>query len=147
MHVCCSRKKLLLTTNIVVSGQWFRDNGVSVLDCPPCSPDANPTENIWRNLKVAANAHHSRNEWAAVQATLLEISLERVHALVESVSRQVESIWKARRGTRSNREKSLHQRNVSKSSFLKTQKHSKKGHSARWCTPTQTPITVCFVMQ
>ena len=54
----------------VVSGQWFRDNDVTVLDCPPCLPDADPIENLWRILKVVATAGHSREEWAALQATL-----------------------------------------------------------------------------
>ena len=48
--------------NIVVSGQWFRDNDVTVLDCPSCLPDTNPVENLWRILKVAATAGHPCEE-------------------------------------------------------------------------------------
>ena len=50
--------------------QWLRDNSViTVLDWPPNSPDANPIENLWRDVKIAANRHHPRTQeelWEAV---------------------------------------------------------------------------------
>ena len=70
MHARRPRKKPVDDQNIVVFSQWFRDNDVTVLDCPPCLPDANPIENLWRILKVAATAGHPREEWAVVQATM-----------------------------------------------------------------------------
>ena len=71
MHTRCPRKKPVDDQKNVVSGQWFRDNDVTVLDCPPCLPDANPIiENLWRILKVVATAGHPHEEWVAVQASL-----------------------------------------------------------------------------
>ena len=57
IHTACSTR------------QWLRDNNVTVLEWPPNSPDANPIENLWRDVKTAANRHHPRMQeelWEAV---------------------------------------------------------------------------------
>ena len=52
--------------------EWLRAHDVTVLDWPPKSPDANPIENLWQQLKTAINRKRptTANElWeAAVQA-------------------------------------------------------------------------------
>ena len=112
MHVRCPRKKHVRRPNIVVFGQWFRDNDVTVLDCLSCPPDAKPIKNFWQILKVAATAGHPRKEWAAVQATLRDFS--RGSARDSRVFRnESNQSGKQEEKTRSIRAKILHQRNVS----------------------------------
>lgn len=31
--------------------QWFEDNGISIIECPPYSPDLNPIEHAWPRMK------------------------------------------------------------------------------------------------
>ena len=40
--------------------QWLRQHDVTLLDWPPKSPDANPIENLWHELKTAANRREPR---------------------------------------------------------------------------------------
>ena len=79
--------------------QWTGDNDVTVLDWPPCSPEVNPIENLWRDLKVAANAHHPRDGeelWSAVQTAWTEMPGDRMRTLVESIPHLIEGVRKKR---------------------------------------------------
>jgi DDE superfamily endonuclease len=37
---------------------WFEEMGVKLLEWPPYSPDLNPIEHMWANLKQWINDHH-----------------------------------------------------------------------------------------
>ena len=81
--------------------QWLRDNNVTVLDWPPNSPDANPIENLWRDVKTAANSHNPRTQeelWEAVSEAWQTIPPARVQNLAASVARRVAAIRRARGG-------------------------------------------------
>jgi hypothetical protein len=61
--------------------RWFHEHGVTMLDFPPWSPDLNPIENLWADLKRRVEARHPRTteeleqilkeEWQATSTTLL----------------------------------------------------------------------------
>lgn len=43
------------------SHQWFHNNGVSLIPLPPHSPDLNPIENLWADLKRRVEARNASN--------------------------------------------------------------------------------------
>jgi len=50
--------------------KWFQDNQVEVMEWPAQSPDLNPIENLWCDVKnaVASRKPANNNElWAVVQ--------------------------------------------------------------------------------
>jgi transposase len=38
--------------------EWFHNNGVSLVELPPHSPDLNPIENLWADLKTRVESRH-----------------------------------------------------------------------------------------
>ncbi len=44
MHLSCSK----------ITKKWFSEQNISLLDCPPQSPDLNPIKNAWNYLDQRA---------------------------------------------------------------------------------------------
>ena len=81
--------------------QWLHQHDVTLLDWPPKSPDANSIENLWHELKTAANRRKPRTAtelWNALQEAWQQISAARVRNLAESVPRCLDAIRRARGG-------------------------------------------------
>uniref|UniRef100_A0A8C4THU6 Tc1-like transposase DDE domain-containing protein n=1 Tax=Erpetoichthys calabaricus TaxID=27687 RepID=A0A8C4THU6_ERPCA len=77
-----------------ISKEWLQDNSVNVLEWPSQSPDLNPIEHLWRDLKMAVHRHFPSNlmelercckeEWA-------KLAKDRCAKLVASYSTRLEA--------------------------------------------------------
>ena len=78
---------------------WLHINGVVCIEFPPYSPDLNPVENLWNNLKRRVEQHHAHNieeleqyvytEWDATDQDFLA-------ALVNSMPRRCAAVVAAK---------------------------------------------------
>jgi transposase len=65
---------------------------------PPQSPDLNPIEHVWKRLKTLVNQHPNcpRNLdelWVALQEEWLNIDIEFINSLIESMPRRVAALY------------------------------------------------------
>ncbi|KAG2466802.1 TC1A transposase, partial [Polypterus senegalus] len=77
-----------------ISKEWLQDNSVNVLEWPSQSPDLNPIEHLWRDLKMAVHRRFPSNpmelercckeEWA-------KLAKDRCAKLVASYSKRLEA--------------------------------------------------------
>uniref|UniRef100_A0A8C4XD91 Tc1-like transposase DDE domain-containing protein n=1 Tax=Erpetoichthys calabaricus TaxID=27687 RepID=A0A8C4XD91_ERPCA len=77
-----------------ISKEWLQDNTVNVLEWPSQSPDLNPIEHLWRDLKIAVHRRFPSNlmelercckeEWA-------KLAKDRCAKLVVSYSKRLEA--------------------------------------------------------
>ncbi|KAG2459777.1 TCB1 transposase, partial [Polypterus senegalus] len=82
-----------------ISKEWLQDNSVNVLEWPSQSPDLNPIEHLWRDLKVAVHRRFPSNlmelercckeEWA-------KLAKDRCAKLVASYSKRLEAVIAAK---------------------------------------------------
>lgn len=81
--------------------KWLDDKGYEVLIWPSQSPDMNPIEHIWYQVKVALQKYdtHAKsvNElWERFQDEWNKISKERCLAVIESMPRRLEAVVRAK---------------------------------------------------
>lgn len=79
--------------------QFFVNNSIHVLPWPSQSPDLNPIENLWKDLKTAVSAYKTKNKqelWEAVQKEWAAIPVERCQRLVESMPRRCSAVMKSK---------------------------------------------------
>ncbi|KAG2455418.1 TCB1 transposase, partial [Polypterus senegalus] len=82
-----------------ISKEWLQDNSVNVLEWPSQSPDLNPIEHLWRDLKMAVHRRFPSNlmelercckeEWA-------KLAKDRCAKLVASYSKKLEAVIAAK---------------------------------------------------
>uniref|UniRef100_A0A8C4RFJ6 Transposase n=1 Tax=Erpetoichthys calabaricus TaxID=27687 RepID=A0A8C4RFJ6_ERPCA len=82
-----------------ISEEWLQDNSVNVLEWPSQSPDLNPIEHLWRDLKMAVHRRFPSNltelercckeEWA-------KLAKDRCAKLVASYSKRLETVIAAK---------------------------------------------------
>jgi hypothetical protein len=76
--------------------KWFEDNEIEVLDWPPQSPDLNPIENVWWELKRRLNSYETDPSgmielWERVQDVWNSIIPPEIClGLIESMPKRIE---------------------------------------------------------
>ena len=85
-----------------ISKEWLQDHSVNVLEWPSQSPDLNPIEHLWRDLKMAVHRRlpsnlielerYCKEEWA-------KLPKERCAKLVASYSKRLEAVEAAKGGS------------------------------------------------
>ena len=83
----------------VSTRRWFQTNNVRVMDWPPQSPDMNPIENLWGDLKIAVRRHQPTSK-AQLKAVLQDewhrIAPERCQNLVNSMPTRISALIRAK---------------------------------------------------
>lgn len=81
--------------------EWLLYNVPKQLNTPPQSPDLNPIENLWNELKIRVNKHHPTNK-KDLKLKILEawneIPPEVTKKLVESMPRRLQAVIDANGG-------------------------------------------------
>lgn len=75
--------------------EWFRVKGIRVMSWPAQSPDLNPIENLWGDIKrKVADARPSNNRelWQVVQNEWSQITAKRCQDLVDSMQRRCKAV-------------------------------------------------------
>ena len=89
--------------------KWFEDTGITVTDWPPYSPDLNPIEHLWNELKklvyrvrpdiddVTGGDEKVREAlWEALEEAWELIDHELMKGLIDSMERRVKECIKAK---------------------------------------------------
>jgi len=84
-----------------VSQAFRKNNSMTVMPHPPQSPDLNPIEHIWKQLKVLVNQRHTRPQnldqlWIALQEEWLNISIDFINSLIDSMPRRALAVHSAK---------------------------------------------------
>ena len=77
--------------------EWFTTNNVKVLEWPPQSPDLNPIENLWRQLKLKISGQNPKNRnelWMMLQEAWYSIPVEVCRKLVDSMPSRCTEVLK-----------------------------------------------------
>lgn len=75
--------------------EWLAANAVTVLDWPSCSPDLNPIENLWNDVKNTLRQKHITNLdqlFTETVAAWQAIPKQRCIQLIESMGRRCEAV-------------------------------------------------------
>lgn len=83
--------------------QWLSDNGISVLDWPPQSPDLNPIENLWDRLKRRLSNYPAAPTsmkllWERVEYEWNSITKEECVELIDSMPRRIAATLQSKGG-------------------------------------------------
>jgi len=75
--------------------KFFQNNNIRLMEWPAQSPDLNPIENLWADVKSAvskAKCSNNNQLWDVVQHTWKAIPLKRCQDLVDSMKRRCKAV-------------------------------------------------------
>ena len=83
--------------------QWFSDNNIIPLKWPAQSPDLNPIEHLWQQLKAKLQQYDTpptgvHELWERVAKEGTEIPPDTFQKLIESMLRRIQAVLKAKGG-------------------------------------------------
>lgn len=76
---------------------FFEKKNVHLLKWPAQSPDLNPIENLWKDLKIAVASKRTSSKedlWKAIQEAWNAIPVERCRKLIDSLPRRCDAVIK-----------------------------------------------------
>ena len=79
------------------AASWFQTNKIKVMEWPAQSPDLNPIENLWCDIKNAVSEAKPRNAeelWKVVKSSWDGIPVSRCQKLVDSMQHRCEAVLK-----------------------------------------------------
>jgi hypothetical protein len=81
--------------------KYLGNKDVDVLDWPSQSPDLNPIEHLWRQLKLAiykrkVKASDKSDLWTIIQEEWEQFPMENLHRLVDSMPDRIDAVIKAK---------------------------------------------------
>jgi len=82
--------------------QWFENNNIKVLDWPSQSPDLNPTEHLWKEVKnrlqnLPSKISSKKDLWEKLQ-DVWNIEVEFCIKLINSMPMRIKDVIKAKGG-------------------------------------------------
>ncbi|KAG2462665.1 TCB1 transposase, partial [Polypterus senegalus] len=80
---------------VKISKEWLQDNSVNVFEWPSQSPDLNPIEHLWRDLKMAVHRRFPSNLMVlerCCKEEWLKLAKNRCAKLVVSYSKRLEAV-------------------------------------------------------
>ena len=83
--------------------KWFKDNKIELLSWPKQSPDFNPFEHLWVQLKRRLAAYETESTsmqelWERMETEWEKIRIEECKKLINSMGERVNSVYKAKGG-------------------------------------------------
>jgi transposase len=87
-----------------VAKHFHSQNSLEIFPHPAQSPDMNPIEHVWKQLKILVNKHptHPKNAdelWVALQEEWLKIDIDFINVLIESMPHHVQALYNAKGGS------------------------------------------------
>lgn len=76
---------------------WFKERKIEVMEWPAQSPDLNPIENLWADVKYAVSEAKPKNAdelWTVVQTSWAAIPISRCQKLVDSMPKRCAAVIK-----------------------------------------------------
>lgn len=79
--------------------EWFLNKKMDIMVWPSQSPDLNPIENLWKDVKNSVGAKKIKNRdhlWSELQAAWYNIPIERCRNLIRSMPNRCAAVKKAK---------------------------------------------------